>query len=130
MISRFFECVNLAENKNKFYNIHLKKTDTGTFYVLTEFGRIGKTIIAQNKTFGTDFNSAKKVFDKMIKIRLAHKYNEIRSIPIADIPFYRETNEHYQERCREIRAGLNTSLLVGGSELTQRDVDGMRRAGL
>jgi len=130
MISRFFECVNQAENKNKFYNVHLKKTDTGIFYVFCGYGRKDKTFITQDKFFGTDFNSALAYFSKIIKTRLAHGYKEVHFTPVADIPYNHETDEHHKERVREIEAGLNNPLITGGAKLTQNDVEVMRGAGL
>ncbi|MEW6558413.1 MAG: WGR domain-containing protein [Elusimicrobiota bacterium] len=130
MFGRYFECVIPSENKNKFYNVHLKRTDTGIFYVFCGYGRKGKTFITQDKFFGTDFNSALTYFNKIAKTRLAHGYKEIHFIPVADIPYNQETDEHYKERCREIEAGLNNPLLTGGTKLTQNDVDAIRRAGL
>lgn len=117
MISRFFEYIELPKH-NKFYNVHLKKTNAGIFYVFCGYGRKDKTFITQNKFFGTDFNSALSYFGKIVKTRLAHGYKEVHFTPVADIPYNNETDEHYKERCREIEAGLNNPLSVGGSVLS------------
>ncbi|MDD5011550.1 MAG: WGR domain-containing protein [Phycisphaerae bacterium] len=141
MISRYFECVNPLKNKNKFYNVRLKKTPTGNFIVCCEHGRrpeglptgqAGRrsgTFIEKEKLF-SDFNSAINFFDEVVRTRFAHGYSEVRFVPVADIPYNHETDGHYKDRCREIEAGNNSSLFSDGTKLTQKDVDNIRRAGL
>ena len=113
MISRFFECVIPAKNTNKFYNVHLKKTPSDNFIVTCEYGRRAHSIVISEKLF-SDFNSARNYFDKVVLTRFKHEYEEVHFMPVADIPFNNETNEHYKERCREIKAGLDNPLLTGG----------------